>query len=162
MAGSTPNLRNMSGITTPEDAAKNRLIIRAAAMTIPIEISLNQNVAIAATTKAHKVPFNRLTITSLLKIHRLLLRVTWPSAIPRMTSVMVWLPAMPPMLATTFIKIATVTTFSSVVSKLLTTQDAIKAVIKLIPSQMARRLLLGKIGANRSSSSFKPAILKTE
>ena len=66
------------------------------------------------------------------------------------------------MLATIGIKIARATTFSMVSSKRLMTEEAIKAVTRLAPNQRARFREVFRMGANRSSSSFKPAMLRTE
>ena len=78
---------------------------------------------------------------------------------PRITRARVWLPAMPPMLATMGINTARATSFSMVASNRPMTAEARMAVSRLMPSQMVRRLEEAMTGANRSSSSFKPAML---
>src|SRR3990167_874913 len=87
---------------------------------------------------------------------------TCPSAMPRITSVNVWVPAMPPMLATTGISTASATTFSSVCSNRPTTADARNAVARLMPSQTARRRVERSTGAKVSSYSSRPAMLISE
>ena len=83
-------------------------------------------------------------------------RPTWPSARPRMTSTRVWLPATPPMLATTGISTASATTRSRVSSNRPMAAAARKAVARLAPSHTARRRDAGSTASNRSSSSLRP------
>ncbi len=75
-----------------------------------------------------------------------------------MVSVRVWLPAIPPMLATIGMSTANATTCSRVFSNKPMTQEASNAVARLIPSHTARRRALGITGANKSSSSRSPAM----
>ena len=60
-------------------------------------------------------------------------RSIWPRAIPRITTVNVWLPATPPILATMGMSMASATTLSIESWNKLITAAAIKAVIKLSP-----------------------------
>ena len=78
-----------------------------------------------------------------------------------MTRVSVWLPAMPPMLATMGISTASATICSSVPWKRPITHAARKAVSRLMPSHTARRRELTSTGANMSASSSRPAICIT-
>ena len=153
---------NVSGIITPQNAAVTRLIAIAAAMTTDSRASPNQSCATPATTAAHSTPLSRLIIISRKSSGLALSQLTCPSAKPRTIKVNVWVPAMPPMLATTGISTASATTFSSVASKLPITHEAKNAVIRLIPNHSARRRDAAQIGANISSSSCKPAIDITE
>ena len=130
----------------------------AAPITPPIGHSPNQATASSATTTAHSSPFNKAMPISLASSARALLPSTWPSAMPRITSVRVWLPAMPPMLATMGISTASATTRSSVVWNRPITHAARKAVTRLMPSHTARRRELVRIGANMSASSSRPAM----
>ena len=102
------------------------------------------------------------TRNSLRNNQRWFLSFNWSRAIERMTSVNVWLPAIPPMLATIGINTAKATSFSMVVSNSPITHAAKNAVNRLIPSHTERRWILFLTGANVSSSSLKPAILSKE
>ena len=72
--------------------------------------------------------------------------------------VRVWVPAIPPMLATTGIRIASATTCSMVSSKRPITHAAMRAVARLVPSHTSRRRAAAPMGPKRSSSSSRPAI----
>ncbi len=80
---------------------------------------------------------------------------------PRMTSVRVWVPAMPPMLATMGISTARATTFAMVSSKMLITAAAMNVVRRLTPSQRARLFTDFMMGAKVSSSRSRPALAST-
>ena len=81
----------------------------------------------------------------------------WSRARPRMVSAAVWLPVLPPMLATMGISAASATTFSIVPSNTPMTREATKAVSRFRASQAQRLRALLAIGAKRSSSSCRPA-----
>ena len=106
--------------------------------------------------------FIRLTRISLYINDLELLGPTCPRASPRIMMVRVWLPAMPPILATMGISTASATTFSSVPSYRPMTQEARNAVARLMPSQTARRRALSIAGAKMSLSSSRPAMLINE
>ena len=76
----------------------------------------------------------------------------------RITRVRVWLPAMPPMLATIGISTARATTFSRVSSNRLITAEAARAVSRLMPSHSARRRTVCQTEPKVSSSSSRPAM----
>ena len=76
---------------------------------------------------------------------------------PRMISVTVWVPAMPPIEATMGMSAASAATFSMVPSKRPTTAAARNAVARLMPSHTSRRRVEGITPANTSSSSRRPA-----
>ncbi|SKN47614.1 Uncharacterised protein [Mycobacteroides abscessus subsp. massiliense] len=73
--------------------------------------------------------------------------------------VMVWLPELPPMPATMGISAASATIFSILPSNAPITRLAIKAVHRLMASHIQRFFTESQIGANKSSSSCKPAML---
>ena len=79
-------------------------------------------------------------------------------AMARTIMVMVWLPELPPMPATIGIKAASATILAIEPSKAPITRLAIKAVHKLIASHIQRFFTESQIGANKSSSSCKPAM----
>ena len=101
---------------------------------------------------------SRPTITSRLINQAWLFLPTCPRAMPRTRTVSVWVPAMPPMEATMGISTASATTFSMVPWNRLMTPAAMKAVIRLMPSHMARRGAVRNTGAKVSSSSSRPAM----
>ena len=152
----------MSGISTPARAAISRLSTIAAPMISASRRSSNQAAVTAPTTTAHSSPLSSATASSLAMSQRTLALPSWPSAMLRTTSVSVWLPAMPPMLATMGISTASATTFSSVSWNRPTTQEARKAVARLTPSHTARRRAAGSTGAKVSSSSDRPVRLMRE
>ena len=145
------------GINTPAIAAAAILMTMAAQMTRAISQVPNHAQVASATTVAQIAPFRAPTESSLKNSQRALELWIWPSAMPRMIRVTVCVPAMPPMLATTGISTASATIWSMVASKSPTTQDAMNAVTRLMPSQSARRLALLRTPAKTSSSSSRPA-----
>ena len=127
-------------------------------ITQPIPRLPNQRIATPATRTAQSNPLS-VPIPSSLPNSTLRLPVsTCPSASPRITRVRVWLPAIPPMLATTGINTASATICSSAPWNCPITDAARKAVIRLQPSQTERRRVLVRTGANMSASSSRPAI----
>ena len=126
--------------------------------TRPSALLPNQAVATAPTTTAQKRPLSSATPSSLRSNSRRLPGPTWSRARPRVTSVRVWLPATPPMLATTGISTASATICSIEPPKRPITQAATKALSRFTPSQMARRRALTHTGANMSVSSSRPAL----
>ena len=85
-----------------------------------------------------------------------------PGTTPPGPAVRVWLPAMPPMLATTGISTASATSSRIVPSKRPITHAATNAVARFAASHSARRRDAANTGANRSSSSSRPAMLINE
>ena len=134
----------------------------AAAIIAAIRRSWNHSAATPPMTTAHSMPLSAPTANSLLSSQPRLLRLTCPKAMPRITTVSVWLPATPPMLATMGINMASATTFSIVASKILMTEEARMAVIRLTPSQTARRGAVRPTEAKVPSSSLNPAMLSRE
>ncbi len=142
---------------TPAIDAATRLITIATKITSATSQVPNQSQVATATAVAQTTPLSAPTASSLKKSQRAFEDCTWPSAMPRMMSVTVCVPAMPPMLATTGIRTASATTFSIVASNRPTTHEASSAVNRLMPSQSARRRALLRTPANTSSSSSRPA-----
>ena len=126
--------RSNSGTMTPTAAAHSRLISVAAAMMAAIFQVPYQTMVTAPTMTAQMRPLSPPTAISFHSSQRALTHSTWPSAMPRMISVTVWVPAMPPMLATMGMSAASAATFSMVPSKRLTTAAARNAVTRLMPS----------------------------
>ncbi|MCY1177572.1 hypothetical protein D9M73_178860 [compost metagenome] len=97
-----------------------------------------------------------------LRIRREVLPVlTWSSAMARTIMVMVWLPELPPMPATIGINAASATSFSIDPSNKPMTREATNAVIRLIASQAQRLRRDFQTDAKISSSSRRPAMLRT-
>jgi hypothetical protein len=92
--------------TTPAKAAKIKLTTIAKAMTMLSNMSANHKCVATPITNAQIKPFNKPIATSLF-INTLRLEfVILPVAIPRVTKISVCVPAIPPIDATTGIKIA--------------------------------------------------------
>ena len=102
-----------------------------------------QTMVTAPTMAAQMRPLRPPTAISFHSSQRALTHSTWPSAMPRMMSVTVCVPAMPPMLATMGMSAASAATFSMVPSKRLTTAAARNAVTRLMPSHTSRRRVDG-------------------
>ncbi|MCY1453372.1 hypothetical protein D9M71_703560 [compost metagenome] len=87
--------------------------------------------------------------------------LTWSSAMARTIMVMVWLPELPPIPATIGINAASATSFSIDPSNKPMTREATNAVIRLIASQAQRLRRDFQTDAKISSSSRRPAMLRT-
>ena len=161
MAGSMDSRFRMLGSRLPETTATTRLITKATAMTPPSIGSRNAKLAAKATRLAQSTPFRMATRNSRFSKYHRLARLMWPSTMPRITRVRVWVPAMPPMLATTGSSTASATTLAMVASKTLMTAAARKAVMRLTPSHTARRRADLSTGAKVSSSGSRPARAST-
>ena len=74
----------------------------------------------------------------------------------RTATVMVWVPALPPMLATIGISTASATILASASSKLLITQEASSAVSRFANSQGKRPLAMRQTESDSSSSRPTP------
>ena len=139
MAGSMPSCFSVTGIKAPETAAIIRFMAMARPMITPRETSLNQSTAITDTTQAQISPL-RIPMAPSLNINdRAFALLRCPRANPRIEMVRVWLPAIPPMLATMGMSTARATNCLMVSSKRPITHEARRAVSRFIPSQTARR-----------------------
>ena len=160
-AGSMDMRFSTTGIKAPASAPTTRLIIMAMAITIPRPALPYQRKAMAATMIENMMPLSMPTASSLRKMAIVLRALTCPVAMPRIISVSVWVPAMPPMLITTGNNTASSTNSSRVGSKAYNTTDANRAVIRFTPNQTQRRRADCITGANISSSSSRPAAVNT-
>ena len=106
-------------------------------------------------------PFITPMASSLRSRKRTLPRFSCESARPRITSATVWLPVLPPMVATIGINAASAASWAIEPSNAPTTREAMNAVSRFSPSQVQRLRPLCQIGANRSSSSLRPTWLAT-
>ena len=104
------------------------------------------------------MPFSAATAISLPSSRRALPAFTWPSAIERMISVIVWLPELPAMPATIGISVASATTRSIVPSKASMTREAMNAVHRFSASHSQRLRADAQTLEKMSSSSRRPAL----
>src|SRR5262249_35913654 len=145
-AGSTPRRIRISGMRMPPSAAAASTVSMASPMTMPRSLTLNQVAAITPMITAKASPLSAPTMTSRAMMRRALARLSSRVASARTATVMVWVPALPPMLATIGMSTASDTIFCSDPSNRLMTHDASSAVSRLANSQVNRPLAMDHTG----------------
>ena len=148
----------ITGISTPTVAASSRFSVMAATITRPMPMFLYSSQATTPITPPQITPLISATPTSLRNRCSAWLPESCPMAIARTIMVMVWLPELPPMPATIGISAARATIFEMLPSNAPMTRLARKAVQRFTASHIQRFFTESSTGANRSSSSCKPAM----
>ena len=120
-------------------------------------MTLNQNAATTPRIIANASPLNRPTSSSRRTIRRALALDSSRVASARTVTVMVWVPALPPMLATIGISTASATIFAIEPSKWLMTQAETSAVSRLASSHGKRLLAMVQTESDSSSSPLHAA-----
>src|SRR5262245_37467252 len=155
-AGSTPSRVRMSGIRIPPSAAAASTVTIASPMTRPRSVMSNQVAAITPMISAKERPWSAPTSTSRRMMRQVFALESSRVASARTVTVMVWVPALPPMLATIGISTASATILAIEPSKLLITQDESSAVSRLANSQGNRPRAMVQTESESSSSPRTP------
>src|SRR4051812_18838835 len=156
-AGSTFMARSASGISVPAVAATNMLMSIAAPRMAPSQTFPFHIQTTMAPTRPQAMPLPMPTPASLSSALRVLAQVNSPSAMPRTITVSVWVAALPPMPATTGMKMASAGTSLMRPSKSATTDAAMNAVRRFTSSHGTRLRSDSPTVENTRSSPATPA-----
>src|SRR5438132_1160014 len=161
-AGSARTRSSTIGIKMPPSAPATRLQMIASPITTPSPGILNQATAAIPVMTAKAMPLTRPTSASRSTTRNALLAPSSRVASARTATVMVWVAALPPWLATIGASTASATIFSSWPSNRPSTEDARQAVARLTSSKLKRaRAMVQTLSDNCSSLVTPPSAFKS-
>src|SRR4029079_10256198 len=161
-AGSARTRSNTIGTRIPPKAPATRLQMIASPITTPRPGILNQATAAPPVITAKQSPLTSPTMASRITTRNALLEPSSRVASARTATVMVWVAALPPWLATIGASTASATIFSSWPSNRPSTEDARNAVARLTSSQLKRaRAMVQTVSDNSSWLLTPPSAFKS-